>query len=211
MRRPYRAAAAVGLLLALAACNSGIDPSGLEPLTSEQARSIAPPPPGIALDAPASVAAQAPAAVPPPAQPSSMPAAPAAPAAAPQIAAIPASARIQFAPVVGADPGKVAPLAARLSARAAQRGIGVAAAGDGAVTHILKGYFSAFTDKGETTVIYVWDVLDAAGNRLHRIQGQQKVTGGQGEGWNAVNAATMEAIADRTIDDLAVWLSSATG
>lgn len=209
MRR-LGAAAAVGLLLALAACNSGIDPSGLEPLTREQARSIAPPPPGMGLDAPAAGASQAPATL-PSAQPSSISAAPAAPAAAPQVAAIPAAARIQFAPVVGADAAKVAPLAARLSARAAQRGIAIAAAGDGTVTHILKGYFSAFTDKGETTVIYVWDVLDAAGNRLHRIQGQQKVAGGGGEGWNAVDAGTMEAIADRTIDDLAVWLSSATG
>ena len=43
-----------------------------------------------------------------------------------------------------------------------------------AATHVLKGYFSAMTEGKETTVIYVWDVYDPAGNRLHRIQGQQK-------------------------------------
>ena len=42
-------------------------------------------------------------------------------------------------------------------------------------------------------MIYVWDVVDGTGTRLHRIQGQQQAAGGEGEGWNAVQAETMEA------------------
>jgi len=57
-------------------------------------------------------------------------------------------------------------------------------------------------------VIYVWDVLDPAGNRLHRIQGQQGASG-KGEGWAAVPPATMQAIADQTVDQLMIWLAAA--
>lgn len=136
------------------------------------------------------------------------------PAAAQQpqapVAAITTSARVQFAPVVGATAEASTPLAARLAARARDRGIGLVGAGDGGATHILKGYFSAISDDGETTVIYVWDVMDPAGTRIHRIQGQAKSAAG-GDGWSSVQSATMEAIADQTVDQLAAWLVSRQG
>lgn len=72
---------------------------------------------------------------------------------------------------------------------------------------MLKGYFSAIADGGKTTVIYVWDVLDAAGTRLHRIQGQQSAPGGRGDGWSSVTPAVLQAIGTATIDQYAEWLS----
>ena len=116
--------------------------------------------------------------------------------------------RIELAPIVGATSQATASLTQRLSERARQRGIGIA--GNGAFpTHILKGYFSEVDDGASNTVIYVWDVLDPSGNRLHRIQGQAKAKGKGG--WAAVPARTMQDIADRTIDQFAQWLSSRTG
>lgn len=121
-------------------------------------------------------------------------------------------ARIQFAPVVGAPAEASTPLAGRLSQRAGARGISLVAAGDGAATHVVKGYFSAISEGGRTTVIYVWDVTDPAGTRVHRIQGQTTAPGSSGgDGWEAVPAATMEAIADETVDRLASWLTVRQG
>jgi hypothetical protein len=215
MKRSFRLAAVFAALLAVSACtNSGMDVSGLQPLRAEQAASANPPPPPGTFTEPAVTPAPADAAAAglPVAASAPAPAATPGPVATPgPLAAVSTSARIQFAPVIGATPASVTPLAARLTARAAQRGIAVAQGGDTATTHVLKGYFSSFTEQRETTVIYVWDVLDPAGNRLHRIQGQQKVTGAQGEGWNSVTPQVMEAIADRTIDDLATWLASRSG
>ncbi|UUP16343.1 hypothetical protein [Nitratireductor thuwali] len=119
-------------------------------------------------------------------------------------AAINTSARVQFAPVIGATPEAAQPLSSQLSARAAQRGIAITQSG---ATHLMKGYFSAIADGSQTTVIYVWDLLDPSGKRLHRIQGQQKAPGSTGDGWSSVDGATMQAIANRTIDELAAWLS----
>lgn len=116
------------------------------------------------------------------------------------------SARVNFAAVVGAPESAATPLAARLAERAAERQLQVVSAEDGPSTHTMRGYFSAFTEGSETTVIYVWDVLDPAGTRLHRIQGQQRGRAGDGEGWSSVDDATMQAIADSTVDDFILWL-----
>lgn len=131
--------------------------------------------------------------------------------ASPSTAAIRTDARIQFAPVVGAAETASAPLSARLSSAAGARGVSLVQAGDSSATHVMKGYFSAISDAGETTVIYVWDVLDTAGNRVHRIQGQSKAPARGGEGWASVQPATMEAIADQTVEQLVGWLVTRQG
>jgi hypothetical protein len=124
---------------------------------------------------------------------------------------IAARTRLRFDPIVGATVDVAAPLTERLAQRARSRGITLAGSADPSTTHILKGYFSTLTEGGQTSVIYVWDVYDPSGNRLHRINGQQKASSRGGEGWAAVPPATMQAIADSTIDQLVSWLASSTG
>jgi len=119
--------------------------------------------------------------------------------------------KLRFDPIVGATVDAAMPLTERLAHRAKARGIKLAGSTDGSATHVLKGYFSTLTDGGQTTVIYVWDVYDTEGNRLHRINGQQKAPAGSGEGWAAVPASTMQAVADATIDQLTSWLAGSTG
>lgn len=147
----------------------------------------------------------------PPAQPGTLAAQPIAVGQPDRAAVLSTPARVQLAPIVGSTVESITPLSRRLSARAAQRGVSFAASGEGTTTHILKGYFSTISDGNETTVIYVWDVIDPAGNRLHRIQGQEKVSGATAQGWAGVPAATMEAIADSTIDQFVQWLVSRQG
>lgn len=123
--------------------------------------------------------------------------------------AVPANARIQFAPIVGTTVEAATPLTERLASRARERGIRLAGSTDPSTTHVLKGYFSALTEGNETTVVYVWDVYDPVGTRLHRINGQQKVPISGGDGWSTVPPTAMQTIADTTVDQLAAWLSSA--
>jgi len=124
---------------------------------------------------------------------------------------IAARTRLRFDPIVGATVDVATPLTERLAQRARARGITLAGSADASTTHVLKGYFSTLTEGGQTTIIYVWDVYDPNGNRLHRINGQQKAPKAKGEGWAAVPPATMQAIADATIDQLSAWLASSTG
>lgn len=131
------------------------------------------------------------------------------PAPAPgQARRIGSNARIQFAPIVGTTVEAATPLTERLASRARERGIRLAGSTDPATTHVLKGYFSALTEGKETTVVYVWDIYDPAGTRLHRINGQQKLEITSGDGWSSVTAPAMQSIADTTMDQLSAWLGS---
>ncbi|SDO82902.1 hypothetical protein SAMN05428967_0238 [Phyllobacterium sp. YR620] len=119
------------------------------------------------------------------------------------------TAKLRFAPIVGAPIAAATPLSQRLSALAKEKGIVLGTAADTDNTHIMKGYFSALPDGNQTTIIYVWDVLDPAGTRLHRIQGQEKVPGGGADPWSTVPAKTMEGIADKAIQGYLAWVSGA--
>ncbi|RWC41881.1 hypothetical protein [Mesorhizobium sp.] len=137
---------------------------------------------------------------------------PSAPSQPAKSAAVIARTRLQVAPIVGASVEAATPLTAELQTRAKQRGITLAGSAGQTPTHVLKGYFSTMSEGKDTTVIYVWDVYDPAGNRLHRINGQQKAPSANGgEGWAAVAPETMQAIADQTIDQFATWLGGQAG
>ena len=182
MRSPALFAVLVTAVLALPACSSTQDVLEPSALAAETA------------------APQAEFPLTPPSQPSSG-----------QATAVVTDARVQFASVVGAPGQASAPLSSRLTAQAGTRGITLVESGGASATHVMKGYFSAIAEPNETTVIYVWDVVDPNGNRVHRIQGQAKSPGGSGDGWSSVQPATMEAIADQTMSQLAAWLVSQQG
>ncbi|MBZ9672081.1 hypothetical protein [Mesorhizobium sp. ES1-3] len=207
MRRSHVTTVSLLVALALTACTNAKDV--LEP-------SAITPPAASAQPAPATQGSAA-ATVPAPAPAATATTTAGAPAAAPvtsaQAAAILSKTRLQIAPIVGASVEAATPLTAELQTRAKQRGITLAGSQDQTATHVLKGYFSAMTEGKDTTVIYVWDVYDPSGNRLHRINGQMKApstsSGGSAgaDSWKSVSPATMQAIADQTIDQFAAFLS----
>ncbi|UVK46991.1 hypothetical protein BPNPMPFG_002726 [Mesorhizobium sp. AR07] len=198
MRRSHVTTVSLLVALALAACTNAKDvlepsaitpPATSTPATQGSAAVTGPSPATTTMGAPATTTT---------------------PVASAQSAAILSKTRLQIAPIVGASVEAATPLTAELQARARQRGITLAGSADQAATHVLKGYFSAISEGKDTTVIYVWDVYDPAGNRLHRINGQMKApsvnSGGGGDSWKAVAPATMQAIADQTIDQFAAFL-----
>ncbi|PTM92653.1 hypothetical protein [Mycoplana dimorpha] len=112
---------------------------------------------------------------------------------------------IRFLPIIGAPVEAVTPLSRQLGAQARAKGLTIKSSSDNTSRYILKGYFSAMADGGKTTVVYVWDVLDGSGARLHRIQGQDSVAATAKDPWAAVPPGMMEAIAQRTIEQYLSW------
>ncbi len=96
---------------------------------------------------------------------------------APQRSAALKPGKLHIAPIVGAPVNVVTPLTHRMNDDAKTKGIELAGNNDPSAAYVMKGYFSVLSEDNQTTVLYVWDVLDASGNRLHRIQGQEKVQG----------------------------------
>jgi hypothetical protein len=205
-RNSLTCAVAVLAGLALTACNSSESPIGVTK-SDLQKNQTAPAPgtPGTtaAPGTPASTTgAQAPAG-------GTVTASGTTQAGAPTAPGTPRTAKLRFAPIVGAPIAAATPLSQRLSALAKEKGITLGTAADTDNTHIMKGYFSALPDGNQTTIIYVWDVLDPAGTRLHRIQGQEKVPGGGADPWSTVPPKTMEGIADKAIQGYLAWVSGA--
>lgn len=132
-----------------------------------------------------------------------------------EVAALPpaekAGETIRFLPIIGAPVEAVTPLSKRLGAEARSNGLTIRSASDTSSKHILKGYFSAVNDGGGTTVVYVWDVLDGSGARLHRIQGQETVSGTASDPWSVVPSRTMEGIAQTTIRQYLDWRGASPG
>jgi hypothetical protein len=206
MRRSHVTTVSLLVALALAACTNAKDV--LEPSAITPPATSGPVAPGAQGSTTATVAV---------ASPTAPAATTTTPLTSAQSAAILSKTRLQIAPIVGASVEAATPLTAELQTRARQRGITLAGSADQTATHVLKGYFSAISEGKDTTVIYVWDVYDPAGNRLHRINGQQKAAStksgdsGGGDSWKGVSPATMQAIADQTIDQFAAWLGGKAG
>lgn len=122
-----------------------------------------------------------------------------------------ATGTVRFLPIIGAPVQAVTPLSRQLGAEARARGLTIKSANDASSEHILKGYFSAFTDGGNVTVTYVWDVLDGSGGRLHRIQGQEIVPSAAKDPWAAVPASVMQQIATKSMAEYVAWRNAQRG
>ncbi|MEM7300764.1 MAG: hypothetical protein AAF468_06735 [Pseudomonadota bacterium] len=119
-------------------------------------------------------------------------------------------ANVQFLPVTGAPASKVNQLARSISGKARSNNLGIVTSSTGA-KYRIQGYFSALNAGTNTTVTFYWDVLDASGRRLYRINGFEKISGVSTDPWARVNASALDRIAQRTVNDLSAWIRRKRG
>ncbi|HWT60997.1 MAG TPA: hypothetical protein VN150_00300 [Ochrobactrum sp.] len=116
--------------------------------------------------------------------------------------------KLYIAPIIGAPVNVVTPLTHRINDDARAKGIELAGNNGTEAAYVMKGYFSVLSEDNQTTILYVWDVMDASGNRLHRIQGQEKVPGASADSWSIVPPSAMQSIADKTVQEYSTWLAA---
>ncbi|MEO0544041.1 MAG: hypothetical protein AAFY99_09525 [Pseudomonadota bacterium] len=206
-----KAIAVCTLLFVVSACTATEDTLTLgEQTQTPSPIPVTPPPDAVVSGAPVQPAPEtattAPAA---PAQSAPAPVATAAPTTqTTQVEPATGQPQVYFAPIVGAPVDKVTALSQRLSARSAQQGIQLIAARGPTTTHEIRGYFSAISTSNGTIVTHVWDVFTPAGVRVHRIQGQETVSGNASDTWSVVPATTMQTIADKVLSNYNAWRST---
>ena len=117
-----------------------------------------------------------------------------------------AATQLEIVPVTGAPSAAIGPMSRAMAARGREVGLNFTRGGT-VTTHKLKGFFSVNDDGREVRVVYIWDVLDRSGQRVHRIRGQEVIAGTLGgrDPWGAVTQATMERIGRTTIDGFVRW------
>jgi hypothetical protein len=114
--------------------------------------------------------------------------------------------KLYIAPVIGAPAEVVAPLSSRFDNILQNQSIPLSVSGESGADYALKGYFSNMVENNQTVILYVWDVVDKQGNRVHRLQGQEKVSGKGG--WSSIPPSVMNKIADDTMADYFRWASA---
>lgn len=126
---------------------------------------------------------------------------------APAPPAVPfAEAKFAFAPVTGAPATVLTRLSAELGKEAYIQHVSLVPSGDTAATYVVKGYLSALGDTSGTILVYVWDIFDTSGRRVHRISGQETSAGGsQSDPWSGVDSSTTANVARRTISSIVAW------
>ena len=124
---------------------------------------------------------------------------------APQVAA--ADASFRFDQLLGVPTLQQDTLARALASAAKARNIRLVRRTDPSAPYRVLGYLSAVGGDAGVSVTYVWDVVDAQNNRVHRISGIEVGATASNDPWSGVDGTVLQAIAARTVEDLYAWIN----
>ncbi len=125
-----------------------------------------------------------------------------------QQAALDPSTAVTFLPVQGAPQDKVTLLSRALRTSAQSYQLSLLPTTQQGSTYQVKGYFSALSDGSGTLLVYIWDVLDKSGKRLHRINGQERAGTIKSDPWQAITDVELGRVADTTAARLKSWVDA---
>jgi len=128
-----------------------------------------------------------------------------------QVAALDTTNALTFLPVEGAPQSAITNLSKSLRASAKENGLAVLPSTQTGAKYKVKGYFSALNDGTSTLLVYVWDVIDQGGMRVHRINGQERSGSSNNNPWVAIGNEELERVADRTTSRLKLWVDNKKG
>jgi hypothetical protein len=115
---------------------------------------------------------------------------------------------VTFLPVTGAPQSTVTSLAASIRSAAQNEHVPIVVSTDQGAKYQIKGYFSALSEGNGTLLVYVWDILDLKGNRVHRISGQERGRSSTGDPWASIDSEIIERVARITMSDLRSWITT---
>jgi hypothetical protein len=118
---------------------------------------------------------------------------------------------VAFLPVTGAPQSTVATLASSMRRAALAQSVPIVVSVNDGAQYQIKGYFSALNDASGTTLVYVWDVLDRNGTRIHRISGQERTRTSGGDPWNSIDDSLIDQVAQSTMSSLRTWMRTQSG
>lgn len=116
-------------------------------------------------------------------------------------------AKFAFVQITGAPAEHRMAFEKAIAKEATVRKLNLVQPNDPAATYAVKGYLSAIGDNSGTLLVYVWDVSDPSGKRLHRVSGQEPASGSSSDPWSGITDDAVNTAASRTIDDLVAWIS----
>jgi hypothetical protein len=117
-------------------------------------------------------------------------------------------ARFAFAKITGGPGDLLTTFNESIKSYAKTRKLTVVAEDDPNLTYKVKGYASAVGGPTGTLLVYVFDILDSRGVRIHRISGQERGGATQSDPWAGIKEGTVRGAAEHAIDDLSAWVNA---
>ena len=117
------------------------------------------------------------------------------------------AAKFAFAPIEGVPVPILQAMSAALNQEAIAKRVNVVPATDPGAVYIVRGYLSAVAEGTNAKLVYVWDVMDRQGTRLHRVTGQE--IGGpfrNNDPWTGIGVTNINEAARKTMEALAAWV-----
>jgi hypothetical protein len=74
--------------------------------------------------------------------------------------------------------------------------------------YLARGYISAFPVDGGARLTYVWDIYDRTNRRAQRLNDEIALKGSAPDPWSLVDSAALSALAARSANELAAYLSN---
>ena len=118
-----------------------------------------------------------------------------------------AAAKFAFAPIEGVPVPVLQAMSNALNQQAVANRVNVVPATDPGAVYSVRGYLSAVAEGPNAKLVYVWDVTDRQGTRLHRVTGQE--IGGayrNNDPWTGVGMTNINEAARKTMEALAAWV-----
>jgi hypothetical protein len=117
------------------------------------------------------------------------------------------AAKFAFAPIEGVPIPVLQAMSNALNQEAVAKRVNVVPASDPTAVYTVRGYLTAVAEGTHAKLVYVWDVVDRQGTRLHRVTGQE--IGGpfrNGDPWTGIGMTNITDAARKTMDSLANWV-----
>jgi len=74
--------------------------------------------------------------------------------------------------------------------------------------YLARGYISAYPVDGGARLTYVWDIYDRSNHRAQRLNDEIALKGAAEDPWALVDSSALAALAARSADELAAYLSN---
>ena len=125
-----------------------------------------------------------------------------------QTASLSPTASVSFLPVLGPPQSAVSKLSSAIKSSAQTNSVTLVSGAQRGAKYQVKGYFSALDDGSGTRFIYIWDVLNAQGNKIHRISGEERTSTRSSDPWQSVGKEMINKVVERTMQDLRGWMNT---
>ena len=131
--------------------------------------------------------------------------------APPTAEAQPATARklertVSYRPALGPPDAVNVVLTRQLNVAALEQGIALVDDPNVTADITLRCYVSALRKGEQVGLTYVWDLVDARGQRVNRIAGEETIPGTAADPWAAVTPDVAHALALNTMGEISVWV-----